>query len=121
MISTQVKKKLQLSYLKYLGQIIQNNGRNDQYIKDKTDKAVRNFRRITNAMSERPYGKHSFKAAVLMRQAMLLGGLLSNAEKFTHLTESGITKLKIQDYIFIYFILYSNLFIQPVTWSPAVL
>ena len=82
---------------KYLGQIIQNNGRNDQNIKDKTDKAVGNVSKITNALSERPYGKHSFKAALLMRQAMLLGGLLSNAETLTHLTESDITKLTMPD------------------------
>ena len=82
---------------KYLGQIIQNNGRNDQNIKDKTDKAVGNVSKITNALSERPYGKHAYKAALLMRQAMLLGGLLSNAETLTHLTESDITKLTMPD------------------------
>ena len=58
---------------KYLGQIIQNNGRNDQNIKDKTDKAVGNVSRITNTLIKRPDGEHSFKSAILMIQAMLLG------------------------------------------------
>ena len=42
---------------KYFGQIIQSNGKCDLNIKNHTDKA---------------YGKHSFKAALLMREALLL-------------------------------------------------
>ena len=80
-----------------MGPIIQNNGRNDQNIKDKTDKAVGNVSKITHALIERPYGKHSFNSALLMRQAMLLGGLLSNSETLPHLTESDISKLIMPD------------------------
>ena len=32
-----------------------------------------------------------------MRQAMLLGGLLTNAESWNHLTEENITKLTMPD------------------------
>ena len=44
-------------------------------VKDRTDKAFGNVSRTNNALSERPYGKHNFKATLLKRQAMLLGGL----------------------------------------------
>ena len=69
-----------VQFKKYLGQIIQSDGRNEKNVKDKTDKAFGNVSRIKNALTERPYGKHTFKAALIMRQAMLLGGLLSNSE-----------------------------------------
>ena len=50
------------------------------------------------------YGRHSFKAALLTRPAMLLdlGGMLSNvggmlSESWNHLTEANITKLTMPD------------------------
>ena len=58
-------------------------------MKDKTDKAFGNV--------SRPYSKHTFKAALIMRQAMLLGGLLSNSEAWTHLTEINLAKLQLPD------------------------
>ena len=91
------EKMKNVSFKKYLGQVIQSNGKNDLNIKDKTDKAVGNVSKIKNALCERPYGRHSFKAALLMRQAMLLGGLLTNAESWNHLTEANITKLTMPD------------------------
>ena len=81
----------------YFRQIIQSDGKNDKNVKVRTDKAFGNVDRIKNALSERPYGKHSFKAALLMRQAMLLGGMLSNAEAWTHLTEVNLAKLQMPD------------------------
>ena len=86
-----------VQFKKYLGQIIQSDGRNEKNVKDKTDKAFGNVSRIKNALIERPYGKHTFKAALIMRQAMLLGGLLSNSEAWTHLTEINLAKLQLPD------------------------
>ena len=74
-----------LSFKKYLGQVIQSNGKNDLNIKGKTDKVVGNMSKIKNALCERPYRRRYFKAALLMCQAMLLGGLLTNAESWNHL------------------------------------
>ena len=82
---------------KYLGQIIQSNGKCDLNIKDHTDKAFGNVSKIKNALNERPYGKHSYKAALLMREAMLLGGLLPNVETWINVTEADITKLTMPD------------------------
>ena len=82
---------------KYLGQIVQSDGRNELNIKDSTDKAFGNVSKIKNALDERPYGKHSFKAALLMREAILLGGLLPNAETWTNITEANIAKLTMPD------------------------
>jgi hypothetical protein len=82
---------------KYLGQIIQSNGKSDLKVKEHTDKAFGNVSKIKNALNERPYGKHSYKAALLMREAMLLGGLLPNVETWINVTEADITKLTTPD------------------------
>ena len=81
----------------YLGQIIQNDGKNDKNIKDKVNKAVGNVNRIICAISERPYGHHTFKAALLMRQGLMLSGMLTNAETWINVLESDITKLTMPD------------------------
>ena len=86
-----------VSSKKYLGQIIQSDGKNELNIKSHTDKAFGNANKIINALIERPYGKHAIKAALLMREALLVSSLLSNAETWTNLTETSITKLTMPD------------------------
>ena len=49
--------------------------------------------KIKNALIKRSYGNYSFKSALLMREALLIGGLLSNAETWTNITQSNILKL----------------------------
>ena len=41
--------------------------------------------------------KHSLKAALLMREALLISGLLSNAETWKNIKETSLTKLTQQD------------------------
>ena len=72
---------------------MQSDGKNELNIKSRTDKAFGNVEKIKNTLIERPYGKYSFKAALLMREALLIGGLLSNSESWTNITESNILKL----------------------------
>ena len=48
---------------KYLGQIVQSDGKNELNIKSHTDKAFGNVNRIRNALNERPYGKTFFKSS----------------------------------------------------------
>ena len=81
----------------YLGHIIQSNGKNDRNIEDKINKSVGNVKKIISTISERPYGRHSFKAALLMRQGLMLSGMLSNAETWINITEKDITNLTMPD------------------------
>ena len=69
----------------------------EKNIKDKTDKAVGNVNKIVSTIHERPYGKYSFKAASLMRDAILLGGMLSNSEGWINVTETDYTNLQKPD------------------------
>ena len=63
---------------KYLGDVISSNGTNRANIKQRTNKAHGNVNRIVTTLNERPYGKHFIKADKVMRESVLLGGLLTN-------------------------------------------
>ena len=91
------EKMKEVNHKKYLGQIIQSDGRNKINIKDKTEKAVGNVNRIITFLNERPYGKQTFKAALLMRQGLMLSGMLTNAETWINSNEDNITKLTMPD------------------------
>ena len=71
---------------KYLGDIISNDGKNDKNIKDRTNTALGNINKIVSTLTERPYGKYFFRAYRIMREGILLGGLLTNAESWINLT-----------------------------------
>ena len=58
-----------------------------------------NVNRIVMAFSERAYGKHTFKAAKLMREAILVSGLLTNAESWINLTKKNLEELEKPDII----------------------
>ena len=81
----------------YLGHIIQNDGKNVKNITDKINKAVGNVSKIISAISERPYGHHTYKAALLMLQGLMLSGMLTNSETWINITEADITKLTMPD------------------------
>ena len=82
---------------KYLGNIISDNGANLNNVKDVTNKATGIINKIMTALSERPYGRHMFKAAKLMREAMLVGGMLTNSEGWINITKKDIELLEKPD------------------------
>ena len=91
------EKMMEVQEKKYLGDIISSDGTNRKNIKDRTDKAVGNVNKIVSSLQERPYGKHSYLAASLMRDAMLLGGMLSNSEAWINVTKADLTSLQKPD------------------------
>ena len=44
-----------------------------------------------------PYGKYSFKAAALMRESLLIGSMLNNAESWININKTDLDKLEIPD------------------------
>ena len=84
---------------KYLGDIIASDGRNKVNIKDKTNKAQGNVNKIITTLTERPYGHHNFKAAKLMRESILLGGLLTNSEAWINILKEDLDNLEKPDTI----------------------
>ena len=59
-----------VSEKKYLGEIISEDGKNKENIKNKTNKAIGNVNKMISSLNERPYGKYTFLAAKLIRSGM---------------------------------------------------
>ena len=75
---------------KYLGVKISCDGKNyKKNIKEKMNKALGNVNKIIPTQNERPYGRHIFKAFKLMRESLLLGGMLTNAESWINVTKQN--------------------------------
>ena len=82
---------------KYLGDIFSDDMKNSQNIKEKTNRAVGIVNKITTSLVERPYGKHTFSAAILMRESMLIGSILNNSEAWINLTKKDVVNLEKPD------------------------
>ena len=86
-----------LSEKKYLGDLISDKGTNKANIKDRTNRATGTVNKILTILRERPYGKHYFKAAKLMREAMLVNGMLTNSEAWINISKTDIEQLNQPD------------------------
>ena len=53
---------------------------------------VGSVEKIISSISERAYGRHTYRAAILIRQGVMLGGMLTNAETWINITEADITR-----------------------------
>ena len=82
---------------KYLGDIFSADTKNEKNIKDKTDRAIGIVNKISTSLIERPFGKHHFKAAQIMRESMLLGSLLNNSESWINVKKQDLEKLEKPD------------------------
>ena len=49
--------------------------------------------RIVTTLTERPFRKHFFKAAKLMREGLLINSLLKNSESWVNVTEKDVENL----------------------------
>ena len=87
----------EVSHKKYLGDIISNDGKNQANIEERCDKALGNVNKIESTLKEKPYGEYFFKAFKLMREGLLLGGLLTNAESWINVTQKGLDELEKPD------------------------
>ena len=54
---------------------------------------------IVRTLTERPYGKFEFKASKLMKEAILISGLLTNSESWIIITKTDLKQLEKPDII----------------------
>ena len=87
----------ELKLKKYLGTIISDDLKNEANIIEKSNKDVGSVNKIINIINEGPFGKYSYKAAAMLRESLLLGTMLSNAETWTSLTDKDTKKLEKMD------------------------
>ena len=82
---------------KYLGDIISQDMKNTLTIKEKNNKAVGIVKKISTCLYERPYGRHTFRAAKLLREGLLLGSMLNNCESWVNITKCDLDNLEKPD------------------------
>ena len=82
---------------KYLGDIISSDGKNETNITERTNRAIGIVNKIVTSLKERPYGRHQFKAYKIMREGLLIGGMLTNIESWINITKVNLEKLEHPD------------------------
>ena len=78
----------------YLGDIIQNNGKNDLNIKDRHDRGSGAVKQICQMLDDLCLGEYHYEVANILRSSLLLSTLLSNSESWYSLTKGDIIKLE---------------------------
>ena len=77
-------------------------------LKKEKNIAVQIVNKIKRSLVERPYGKHTFSAAIIMRESMLIGSMLNNSENWINLTKKNVENLEKPDVILLRKILSSS-------------
>ena len=82
---------------KYLGDYITKSGKNDSTIEDRKGKGYGIVAEILAILDDIPLGKYKMEIGLMLRQAMLLNGILYNSEAWHSLTEKDIRSLEAVD------------------------
>ena len=82
---------------KYLGDYIIDSGKNDSTIEDRRSKGYGIVAEILAILDDIPLGKYKMEIGLMLRQAMLLNGILYNSEAWHSLTEKDIKTLEAVD------------------------
>ena len=78
----------------YLGDILSNDGSNTANIKARVSKGMGILAKIKSILECVSFGSHYFKIALLLRESMLLNGILTNSESWYGLSKSEVTQLE---------------------------
>ena len=84
----------------YLGDIISCDGKNTKNLKNRISKGVGIITKILNLLEVISFGPFLFEIALLLREAMLVNGTLTNAEVWYNLSSSEINELEALDKMF---------------------
>ena len=82
---------------KYLGDIVTNDGKNHENIKERTAKGVGIISSIISILKELFLGELFFQTAMLFRNTLFLTSILLNAESWVNLTKGDIEELESLD------------------------
>ena len=85
---------------RYLGDILSCDGRNTKNIKDRISKGVGIMANIFNLLEVISFGQFHFEIAVLLRNSMLINGILTNAEVWYNFACSEIQEFEKLDHLF---------------------
>ena len=84
----------------YLGDILSNDGKNTKNIDNRISKGIGIINNIFNLLENIVFGNHYFEIALLLRESMLVNGILTNAEVWYNLNKSEIERFESLDRLF---------------------
>ena len=82
---------------KYLGDIVQSNGKCDLNIKAKVAKGVAAIKQISQMLSDLCLGPYLYEAFTVLRASLFLSSLLANSEAWVGLTKKNVKDLEAVD------------------------
>ena len=85
----------------YLGDVISKDGKNTKNVEARTSKGLGILGHIMDVLKRVNFGGHYFKIAITLREAMLVGGILTNSEVWYGLKTKDIEKLEEIDRLFL--------------------
>ena len=86
---------------KYLGDFICTNGTNSKTVEDRKCKGLGAVNKIMSILEETCFGPFFFECAVILRNSLLINGILTNAEAWYGLTKNDIETLESVDLLFL--------------------
>ena len=98
----------QVSSIVYLGDSISCLGTNKENIEQRVSKCIGIVSQIMNILNTASFGRHYFKMALLLRESMLINGMLSSAEIWYILTRKDVNSLEAVDKILLSKVTKSN-------------
>ena len=86
---------------KFLGDIISSDGKNHKNIKHRLSKGIGISTQIMNLLKITSFGSHYFEIAILLRDSMLINGMMTNAEVWYNFNEQDINEFEAIDKSFL--------------------
>ena len=86
---------------KFLGDIISSDGKNHKNIKHRLSKGIGISTQIMNLLKITSFGSHYFEIAILLRDSMLINGMMTNAEVWYNFNEQDINEFEAIDKLFL--------------------
>ena len=83
---------------KYLGDIIDQSGKLDETINKRVEKAWAYYSQIKAIIEDLPLGKRKVECGLILREAMLINGVLFNSEAWHGITATHVTRLEMVDH-----------------------
>ena len=84
----------------YLGDLLTSDGKNTKNIKCRVSKGIGIISQIMNLLEKISFGPHLFEIAMLLRDSMLINGIINNAEIWYNLTETEVQDFENIDNLF---------------------
>ena len=85
------------SYDSYLGDIVSSDGTNKLNIDNRIAKGRGKLVEIIGSLNKLSFGRHFFRIAMLMRESLFLGSMLTNSEVWYQLTKTEIEEFEVLD------------------------